>query len=82
MLPGKNTRAKLKAKDSTDCRMNVSCHEEFASGTFLQLSAAAFMIKSFTDSFTFSFFSNSFKSLRNLHKSTSTTCLKLKPLFL
>ena len=33
----------------TYCRMKVSLHDEFASGTFRQARAAAFTMKSFTD---------------------------------
>lgn len=46
--------------------MKDSCHEELASGTFAQANAEALMMKSFTDSFTFSLASSSFNSFLNL----------------
>ena len=54
---------------STYCLIKVSCQLEFASGTFLQDKAEAFIIKSFTDNFRFSFFRISLSSLLSLKKS-------------
>ena len=43
------------SKCNTHCRTKSPIHEEFASGIFLHANAAAFIIKSLTESLTLSF---------------------------
>jgi len=51
---------------ATDCLIKVSCHEELACGILRHANAAAFTMKSFTDSLTLSFFNIAFRSARTL----------------
>ena len=60
----------------TYCLINVSCHEELASGTFKQESAAALMTKSFTESLILSLANIAFSSFLRLKLTYATRSIK------